>query len=95
MERVCALLALSYSDPAYLPGDDRLSYAIGRSVLLARPLPQLRYVDRRGRSQRRSDPLRSLTIRAVGEHFRTLLTPLVASVVVQRRKAAAVETTRI
>lgn len=87
IERVGALFVLSRRDPNYLPGDERLTYAIGRAVLLARPLHQIYYTDRKGRRRQRCKPLHGSAVRELGEHFRAALLSLVADVIHARSKS--------
>jgi hypothetical protein len=94
LERVGAVWLLSWRDPLCLPDDDRLTFALAKSVIYTHPLRgRFMGTDKKGRRKHRAPRPQGATLQALGEHLREHLGPfaayLVSEIEVQDRAAVA------
>jgi hypothetical protein len=94
LERVGAVWLLSWREPLSLPDDDRLTFALAKSIIYTRPLRgRFMGTDKKGRRKHRAPRPQGATLQALGGHLREHLGAfaayLVAGLEVQDKTAAA------
>lgn len=83
LERVMAVWLFSWREPVRLPDDERLTFALGRALMRARP-QRCRFTgtDSKGRRTYRQRDIRPAVVRAAGLVLREGLLPFAANLLV-------------